>query len=145
VLSTRVIGQQGRGDEQIGTGPVAGDRDIPYHRDPHQGLDVGIVRLRVHGIGEEHQQVQVARRDQRADLLVAAERAALQAGDLQAELIGQQPAGRTGGHQDAAAQQLAVVIRPFAQVLCSACRRPDPGPASPASAGPAGLGTHRPR
>src|SRR5437763_1475042 len=32
--------QQRGGDQVVGAGAVAGDRDVPHHRDPDQGLDI---------------------------------------------------------------------------------------------------------
>jgi len=45
------------------------------------------VRLRAHRVPEEDEHVEAPRGDQRADLLVAAERAALEAGHGQVERV----------------------------------------------------------
>ncbi len=34
------LAQQRGGDQVVGAGAVAGDRDVPHHRDPDQGLDI---------------------------------------------------------------------------------------------------------
>src|SRR4029077_326415 len=92
--------EQWRGDEVVVAGAVAGDRDVPYHRDPDEGLHVGVVRLRAHRIPEEDQHVEASRRDKRADLLVAGEWGAPEAGDGQDEPFAEQPARGAGRVQD---------------------------------------------
>jgi len=54
------------------------------------------VRLGLQRVPEEDQQVDVAVRDPGADLLVAAQRAAEEAGDRQAELVAEQSARGRG-------------------------------------------------
>src|SRR5207248_2068239 len=100
-------------DDEVGGGPVAGDRDVAHHRDPEQGLDVRIVRVRLQRVPEEHQQVDPALRDPGADLLVTAVRAAAEAGDRQAEPVLQQAARGGGGEQLVAGQQVQVVPGPL--------------------------------
>ena len=56
VLLLMLAVHQGRGDHEICGGPVAGHRDIADHRDPEQGLDVGVVRMWL-------QRVQISRPD----------------------------------------------------------------------------------
>src|SRR6202035_1507271 len=117
----RVLGirpaEQRRGDEVVGAGAVAGDRYVPHHRDPDEGLDVGVVRLRAHRIPEEDQHVEASRRDERADLLVAAEWAALEAGDGRAEALAEQPAGGAGRVQDVVGEDVPVVLDPLEEVV----------------------------
>jgi hypothetical protein len=58
-----------------------------------------IVRLRLQRIPEKHQQIDLAIGDPGADLLVAAEQAAAEAGDGQAGFLVKQAPGGTGGVQ----------------------------------------------
>jgi len=53
---------------------LQGNRDIADDRDPEQGLDVRVMRLRLQRIPQEHQQVDLALGNAGADLLVAAVR-----------------------------------------------------------------------
>ena len=75
-----------RRDDEVGGRAVACHGDVPDDRDPDERLHVGVVRLRLQRIPEEDEDVELALRDERADLLVAAERAALEPGDGQVEL-----------------------------------------------------------
>jgi len=74
------------------------------------------VRLGLKRVPEEDQQVDVTLRDLGADLLVTAQRAALEAGDGQAELVAEQPARRPGRAEVVPGQQPPVEPRPFPQV-----------------------------
>ncbi len=107
---------QRRGDQEVGGGAVAGHRDVPHHGDAQQRLDVRVVRLRLERVPEEDQDVDLALRDLGADLLVAAERAALQAGDRQPELVAEQRAGGAGGAEVVLGQQRAVEPGPLREV-----------------------------
>ena len=51
------LAHQRRGDQEVGSRPVAGNRDIAHNRDPEQGLDVRIMRARLQWIPKEHQQI----------------------------------------------------------------------------------------
>ena len=72
----------------VGGGSVAGDRDVGRHGRPEQGPYVRFVRLSGQWIPEEHQQVHLALGDPRADLLVAAVRAAVQTDHVEPDLVG---------------------------------------------------------
>src|SRR5262249_52754857 len=116
-LARAGIVQQRRGDEEIRARPVAGDRDVPDHRDPQQRLDVVIVRLRLQRVPEEHQQVDLAVRDPGADLLVAAQPAAAEADDGQAEILVEQAPGGTGGVQAVPGEDAAGEAGPLPEGL----------------------------
>jgi hypothetical protein len=75
------------------------------------------MRLRAHRVPEEDQHVELAEGDERADLLVAAERAALEAGDRQVECFAQQPAGGAGSVQGVPGEQVPVVLGPLEEVV----------------------------
>ena len=77
------LGHQGGGNQEIRGRPVAGHRDIPDDGDPEEGLDVGVVGHRLEGIPEEDQEIDRPVGDPRPDLLIPAERAALEAADLE--------------------------------------------------------------
>src|SRR5713101_1574417 len=66
-------GPSGGGDQEVGGCPIAGDRNVADHRDPQQCLDVGVVRLGLQRIPQEHQQIDLALGDPGTDLLVTAE------------------------------------------------------------------------
>jgi len=76
-----------------------------------------IVRLRLQRVPEEHQQVDLAVRDPGADLLVAAQRAAAEAGDGQAEILVEQAPGGAGGVQAVPGEDAAVEAGPLLEVL----------------------------
>ena len=94
----RLLHQRAR-EQEVGRRPVAGDGRVVDDRHPQQRLDVDVVRLRLERVPEEDHEVDAPLGDRRADLLVAAERAAEEARDRQAELARDQPAGRAGGEQ----------------------------------------------
>jgi hypothetical protein len=75
------------------------------------------MRLCAQRVPEEDQHVELAQGDERADLLVAAERAAQEAGDRQLERLAQQPAGGTSGVQGVAGEQVSVVLGPLEQIV----------------------------
>ena len=80
---------------------------MSYTRARHQGLHVHIVRMRRERIDEEEQDVDLAFRDHRADLLVAAQGAALQARDRKGGASLHHPAaGRSRGKKREGAQGL---------------------------------------
>jgi hypothetical protein len=73
--------------------------------------------LRFQRIPEEDQQVDVPLDDPCADLLVAAERAALEAGDAEVQVVTQHDSGRAGCEQAVPGQHAMVVTGPLAQVM----------------------------
>jgi hypothetical protein len=74
------------------------------------------VWLRAHRVPEEDEHVQVAGGNQRADLLVTAERPALKAGDGQVQAVAEQAAGRAGRVEDMVGEDVTVVLGPLEQV-----------------------------
>jgi len=107
---------QRRGDQEVRAGPVAGDRDIAGNRDPEKGFDVGIVRMWLQRVPQEHQQVDLALGDAGADLLVTAVRAAQEAGGWQARLLLQEVTRRGRREQLVTGQQIQVVPGPLEHV-----------------------------
>ena len=108
---------QRRGDQEIRRGPVAGDRYVADHRDPEQGLDVRVMRMRLQRIPQEHQQVDLALGDAGADLLVTAVRPAAEAGHRQAELLLEEMTRRGRCEQLVTGQPVEVVLGPLEHVL----------------------------
>ena len=105
------------GDEKVRRRAVAGYGDVVDHCDAQQRLDVDVVRVRLQRIPKEDDGVDLALRDLGADLLVAAERTALQLLDGQVQVLLQEPAGRAGCDEVVAGQGVPVEARPFEQVL----------------------------
>ena len=64
--------------------------------EPQQGLDVRVVRLRLERVPEEDQKVYLTLDDLGADLLVAAEGAALEPLDRELQLLLESRPGRAG-------------------------------------------------
>jgi hypothetical protein len=87
------------------------------HRHPQQRLDVDVVRLGLERVPEEDHQVDAPLGDRRPHLLVAAERSGEEAGDRQAELARDQPAGRAGGEELVVREGAAVVAGPVEHVV----------------------------
>jgi len=133
VLPLVAAAHQRRGDHEICGGPVAGHRDIADNRDPEQGLDVRVMRMRLQPIPEEHQQIDLALGDAGADLLVAAVRAAPEADDRQPELLLQQVTGRGRRGQLVTGQQIQVLLGPLQHVPLPIVVRNqgDPSPCGP--------------
>ena len=77
----------------------------------HEGVDVRFVRLRRHRVAQEDHRVDTALREARADLQVAAQRAAEEALHLQAGFGDQARAGGAGGHHVAARKERGEVPR----------------------------------
>ena len=90
--------ERGRDHENRG-GAIARDRNIPNDRDTKERLDIRVVRLRFQRVPEEDDEIEPAFRDARAELLVAAERTALELDDGRIDDLFQQCAGRAGGVQ----------------------------------------------
>ena len=59
-------------------GAIAGQRNVPEHRDPQESPDIGVVRVGLERVPEEDQQVERLLGDPGADLLVATQWSALQ-------------------------------------------------------------------
>ena len=95
-LSLIALADERRGNDEVSGGAIAGHRDVPDHGYSQQRLYVRVMRLRLQRIPEEDEQVNLPVSDPGADLLVAAEWPALEAGHAQAELIAEQPAGGAG-------------------------------------------------
>ena len=74
--------EERRRDDEIRSRTVAGDRYVVDDRDPEKGLDVDVVRVRLHRIPEEDHDVDPALGDHRAELLIAPERPGLEPRDL---------------------------------------------------------------
>lgn len=84
-------------------------------RDPEQRLDVHVVRVRLERIPEEDDEVDPPFDNARADLLIAAERAAQKAGDLQSELLTEQSPCRSRRVELVARERVAIEPRPREQ------------------------------
>ena len=112
-----------RRQQKIRRRPIAGDRHVVHDSDTKQRLDVDIVRLRFHRIPEEDDEIDSSLDNTGADLLVAAERPAQEAGDRQSQLLAEKSSGRTGRVQLVLRKRIPVVARPlqqlaFAIVMC---------------------------
>ena len=66
----------------VGRRTVAAEHDVLHRSQTRKGLDVGIMRLKGHGVGKEEEVVDGAVNDTRAHLLVAAERTAAEEGKV---------------------------------------------------------------
>jgi hypothetical protein len=93
-----VIHQRGC-QQEIGGGPVAGKGDIPGYGQTEKGLDIGVMRLRFHGVPEEDKNVDLSFGYTGADLLVTAERAAEVPGDGLSERLLYERAGGAGAEE----------------------------------------------
>jgi hypothetical protein len=92
-------------------GLVGGAHHVVDVAGAHQGVDVRLVRLRRHRVAQEDHRVDPAFGQARADLQVAAQRAAEQAFHLEAGLGDQARAGGAGGHHVAAGEERREVTR----------------------------------
>ena len=109
-------------------GPVAGDRDVPWHGDSQQRLHVVIMRMRLQRIPEEDEQVDSPVRDAGTDLLVPAEGAAVEPCHGQVELLAEHPPGGSRRVEPVAGEQVTVELGPFAHVLLAAVVRDERDP-----------------
>src|SRR5262245_7622383 len=76
---------QRTGEQEIGRGAIAGDRDVIDDGQAQQRLDVDVVWMRGEGIPEEDDEVDSPVGDGGADLLIAAQRTASKPGDGETE------------------------------------------------------------
>lgn len=105
---------------------IGGAGDVVHVAGAHQGVDVGFVRLRRHGVAQEDHAIDLALHQLGADLQVAADRAGMLALDREPELVGQAPAGGAGGRERAALEEVKVLAREgdhvvLLLVVCDQC------------------------
>lgn len=79
---------QRRGDHVVRGGAVTRGRDVVDDGDPQQGLDVHVVRMRLHRVPEEDDEVDAPLSDHRPQLLIAAQRPGLELDDLDRRPLG---------------------------------------------------------
>ena len=102
-----------RTEDAIRGGAVVGDRDIVDLRDAKQRLDVGVVRHRGQGVGEENDDIDLPARDLRADLLVSAKRAAEVGAHGQPRRLVDLGGGGSRPAQEVMRQDLLILLTPF--------------------------------
>jgi hypothetical protein len=78
---------QGRGDHEIGGGPIAGNGNIPNYRHSQERLDIRVMGLRFQRIPEKDEKIDLTLGYFGADLLIPAQRPTLELGDLEAKLL----------------------------------------------------------
>jgi hypothetical protein len=76
--------------QEVGCGRAVRGRNVAKGGEANQALDIGSVRVDTKGVDEEDQHIQFTTRNQRTDLLVATERAAIDQFRVKAELRFQQ-------------------------------------------------------
>jgi hypothetical protein len=96
---------------------IARHWNVPDDGNAQEGLHVVVVRVRLEWIPEEDQQVDLALRDLRADLLVASQRPALQLVDGKSDLFFEQLASRAGGKQLVLRQDVPIEACPLQEIL----------------------------
>lgn len=90
-------GHERRGKHEIRGGAIACNGNIPNHREAQQRFHIGIMRQRLQRIPKENKKLDIAFRDLRADLLITAQRPALQFDHFDIQLALQQLARGSGG------------------------------------------------
>lgn len=113
-----------RRDQKVGSGAITGTRNIVEDSNAQQGFDVYIVRLRLHRVPEENQNVNLALDNHCPELLVAAERTRLQfRNDIRrdslmssGECLLDQATGRARTDEFVMEQELPVPIHPLHQI-----------------------------
>ena len=104
-------------DQEIGGSAVGGNRNIPHGRNTQQRFDVWIVRHGIEWVPEEEQHINFAFGNVRAQLLIAAHRAAQQAMNGKTGGAGDQGTGGSGGIQIVVAQGVDIFFNPAQQGL----------------------------
>jgi hypothetical protein len=117
-----------RRDQEVCGRAVAGDGNVVEDGDAQERAHVGLVRMGLERIPEEDEHVELARGDERADLLVTAERAALEPGHLEVPPLRDEPAGGPRGDEVVLAQDRLVVADPREQVFLAAVVRDERDP-----------------
>lgn len=108
---------EGGGDHKIGRGLIRGNRDIVDQRDTQQRPYIRIVRLRAEGIGKEDDKIDHALNDLCADLLVAAEGAAVIGPHREPGALGDHGRGRTRAAEEMLLKQRLIPVAPVEELL----------------------------
>jgi hypothetical protein len=82
-----------------------------YIARPHQGVDVGLVRLRRHGVAQKYNSIHLSNGQPGTDLEVSAHWAAEQTFNVKPCLLTQTPTRRSCGHQLALTQEHRELLR----------------------------------
>jgi hypothetical protein len=64
---------EGRRQQKVRGGPVAGDGRVVYDRNPEQGFDIDVMRVRFERVPKEDHEIEPPLNDRRAHLLIATE------------------------------------------------------------------------
>ena len=85
------------GDHEISRRSVARDGDVPNHRHAEERFDIRVMGNRLKGVPKKYQKIDFPVGNLGPDLLIAAQRPALQFVNLNAQFLFQYCSGRTGG------------------------------------------------
>ena len=120
------IQKQGTADDVVGSRAIAAKHDVFDTGQAGQCFDIGIVRLQSHGVGKEETIIHFALHDAGAHLLIAAQRAGFQNGNIpvdigvfSAEGFLYQLAGGAGAIKFMSDQAFRVPYGPFDRGLVS--------------------------
>src|SRR6185503_2698224 len=111
-FASTLTGWSNRREHGVCSGMVDRKRNVVERRKARQRFHVDIVRQRRQRILEEDQYIQLPLGDHRADLRVAAERAAEEPRDLEARAVDDAPAGGAGAPELVLGQRVAVLEGP---------------------------------
>src|SRR5215469_18317100 len=103
-----------------------------------------VVRMRLQRIPEKHEQIYLSVRDAGPDLLIPAERPAVEPGHRQADFLAEHPAGGAGREQAVLGKNVAVELGPFTHVLLTAVVGDERDPAPRRCFGETVVGRHSP-
>src|SRR5215469_12031710 len=101
-----------------------------------------VVRMRLQRIPEKHEQIYLSVRDAGPDLLIPAERPAVEPGHRQADFLAEHPAGGAGREQAVLGKNVAVELGPFTHVLLTAVVGDERDPAPRRCFGETVVGRH---
>ncbi len=111
-----LLAHQRAREHEVRRRAIAGDRHVVDDRDAQQRLHVDVVRVRLQRVPEEDHEVDATFRDRGAHLLIAAQRSAQEAVDVQSELTRELRARRAGGMELVLREGASVVARPLEHV-----------------------------
>src|SRR5580658_5249349 len=126
-----LVGEERRGDQEVGRRAVARDRDVVEHGQAQQCFDIDIVRLRGQRVPKEDDQIELMLDQHRADLSVSAERSREEQLDREPGRMRDLRPGRPGRDQFAAPERPAVKGGPVRQVIFTGVVRDQGDPRRP--------------
>jgi hypothetical protein len=108
--------ERGR-DQEIRRCTIARDRNVVNHGYTKKRLDVYVVRMRLERIREKDDEIDSSLDDRGADLLIATERSAGEASDIETKLRSEDRARRAGCEEIVVQKNASVAANPVEEIV----------------------------